>query len=141
GRQWVLIGLRRQQFVKPGKTLVSPGVLRSQNDFPSAARSDFATGQDVESNVYAHRAGMEKVQRPDVECPSGQIGAAWRCGNNLVAIHRGHGLRHGFHKSDCGENRFEGIRPQPRRLTTVAIRRDSYCSAASDSGSRMVYPV
>src|ERR1039458_8981658 len=92
GRQRVLISLRRQQFVEPGKALVSPGVLRSQNDFPSAARSDFATGQDVESNVYAHRAGMEKVQRPDVEGPAGQIGAARRCGNNLVAGHARHSL-------------------------------------------------
>src|SRR5450759_1240194 len=88
----MLIGFRRQQFVKPGKALVPPGVLRLQNDFSSASGSDFATGQDVEGNVYAHRAGMEKVQRPDVEGPAGQIGAAGRCGNDLVAVHARHSL-------------------------------------------------
>src|SRR5664279_4644250 len=95
--QRVLIGVCHQQFVEAGKTLVPPGVLRSENDFPSASRSDFATGQNAEGNIHTYRAGMEKVKRPDVECPAGEIGTARRRGHDLVAVHRGHALRNGWH--------------------------------------------
>ena len=97
GRQRMLIGLRLQQLVETGEALVPPCVLRSQNYLPSASRSDFTTGQDVDRNVDTDCTRMEKVQRPDVECPAGQIGAAWRRGNDLVAVRRGHGLRSGWH--------------------------------------------
>ena len=71
-------------------------------------RCNAASGEDVDREVQGERAGMEQVQRPEIDGASGEIGTAGRLRNNGFAAGDEAGFSHAmlYHARLPGESRF-----------------------------------
>ncbi len=82
----MFVGLGRQQLIETGEKFLAGGIVRPKKNPASRARRDPACSQNVQGDIHAHRAGMKKVQGPDVERAACQVGAARRGGDDCIIL-------------------------------------------------------
>jgi hypothetical protein len=64
------------------------GVTGDEHDAPVCTRFDHGSGADADRRVDRLRAGVEQIERPDVDGATGQIDSAWartfRCARDII---------------------------------------------------------
>ncbi len=125
---------RRAQRVKAGEKLFLPGVERAHVDALSLERSDPARGLNVEGKIQGQRAGMEKIERPQVDGAARQIGAAGRLGDNGWTARVGR-FRHGLFvprltfvaPTSWRDADATGLLPPPEPRVSRCLHRPPWC--------------
>src|ERR1035441_11075682 len=90
-RERVIVFLGPHERTEAGKTVFAPGIDRLQVDGASFAGRDLASRQDADRHIHRNRPRVKQVQRPQIECRTGQVGAAWGLSGYLVAARGGVG--------------------------------------------------
>src|SRR5579864_7697569 len=73
---------RGAQLAKVAELFFNFCVQRLQADFVVSKASDLAAGKDVDGKIYGDRAGMKKIERPQVESAASQVNPAGRVRND-----------------------------------------------------------
>jgi hypothetical protein len=86
-RQTVLVLARGKELVEARKLFGLTGIQGLEAHRPARQRPDPAARKHADREVDGNSAGMEKVQRPYVHGPTGQVRTARRMGNDpLVSV-------------------------------------------------------
>ena len=70
------------QGLEAGKLLLAAGIDRAQMNALSLQRRDPAGGEDVDREIHRERAGMEQIQRPQIDGASSQVSPAGGLGDD-----------------------------------------------------------
>src|SRR5258708_18627668 len=105
GGERVLVLLCGTKRLEIGEIILASGIERSQAYAAAGERLEGAAGQNTDREVHRDRAGMKKIQRPDIHGAARQIDPAGRM--------RGDGIR--------GRQRL--FRKEVRHLAELVVAR------------------